>query len=112
MPINRQGFVQTNTGLQIDKDVEAQLIYTFDWSEWLDTGDTLSAVEYSAAARRNDPTPLTIESSGLANSNRWSYVEISGGQSDKTYTVTAKITTTNGLTDRRSFRINCVERSA
>lgn len=112
MPINRQGFVQTNQGLTIDKDVEAQLIYTFDWSEWLDTGDTISSVVYSAAARRNDPTPLTIVSSGTSNANTRTYVEISGGQTDKTYTVTAKITTSNGLTDRRSFLVTVVERSA
>lgn len=110
MSINRTGFELTNVGLQIDKDVEAQLIYTFNWSDWLDTGDSLSTAEYSVAARRNDPTPLTIESEGVQGNS--SYVELSGGQTDKTYIVTAKITTANGLIDRRSFRMNVVNRMA
>ncbi len=110
MSINRSGFELTNVGLQIDKDVEAQLIYTFDWSNWLDTGDSLSTVEYSVAARRNDPQPLTINSEGTQGNS--SYVELSGGQVDKTYIVTAKITTANGLIDRRSFRMNVVNRMA
>jgi hypothetical protein len=112
MTINRTGFYQTNTGLSIDKDVEAQLIYTFDWSEWLPQGDTITGVEYSVAARRNDPTPVTIEDEGIADSSTNSYVELAGGQADKTYIVTAKITTANGLIDRRSFRLNVLERLA
>lgn len=112
MSINRTGFYQTNTGLEIDKDVEAQMIYTFDWSTWLDSGDSISTVEYSVAARRNDPTPIVIQASGLSDSNSDTYVQISGGQADKTYIVTAKVVTDNGLIDRRNFRVKCVNRSA
>ena len=112
MAVNRTGFYQTSQGLEIDKDVEAQLVYTFDWSDWLDTGDSISAVEYTAAARRNDPTPITVVSSGISDANSDTYVEISGGQADKTYIITAKVTTTNGLVDRRNFRVRCVNRSA
>ena len=112
MSINRTGFFQTNIGLEIDKDVEAQLIYTFDWSSWLDSGDSLSTVEYEVAARRNDPTPIIIEDSGIADSNTDTYVQLSGGQADKTYIVTAKVTTSDGVIDRRNFRINVVNRSA
>ena len=112
MAINRSGFYQTNTGLEIDKDVEAQLIYTFDWSEWLASGDTIATVEYTAAARRNDPTPIVIESSGITDSNTDTYVELSGGQTDKTYIITAKVTTNDAIVDRRNFRVKCVNRSA
>lgn len=112
MSINRTGFFQTNIGLEIDKDVEAQLIYTFDWSSWLDSGDSLSTVVYEVAARRNDPTPIIIEDSGIADSNTDTYVQLSGGQADKTYIVTAKVTTSDGVIDRRNFRINVVNRSA
>lgn len=112
MAINRSGFQQTNTGLEIDKDTQAQLFYTFDWSSWLEGNDTVDQVEYSVAARRNDPTPIVIESSGISDSNTDTYIEISGGQADKTYIVTCKITTANGLVDRRSFRINVKDRQA
>jgi hypothetical protein len=111
MAINRGGFEVTNTGLQITKDTEAQLTYTFDWSSWLELSDTIVAVEYSVAARRNDPTPIEIENQGIAD-GRNTYVELSGGQADKTYVVTCKITTSDGLIDRRGFRINVEDRQA
>lgn len=110
MAINRTGFEVTNTGLQISKDPQAQLTYTFDWSNWLETGDGLSTVSYSAAARRNDPTPIVIESSGISGNT--TYVELSGGQADKTYIITCAVTTTDGLTDRRNFRVLVENRSA
>ena len=109
---NRSGFEQTANALWISKDVEAQLIYTFDWSNWLESGDTVSAVEYTVAARRNDPTPIVIEDQGIASGDTKTYVELSGGQEDKAYIVTCKITTTNGFVDRRSFRIQVETRSA
>lgn len=112
MSINRSGFIETNFGLEIDKDVEARLSYTFNWSDWLDSGDTISTVQYSVAARRNDPAPLIIESLGRTDSNTDTFVELSGGQVDKTYIVTCKITTANGLIDRRRFRVNVKARSA
>lgn len=112
MAINRGGFELTNVGLSIDKDVEAQLIYTFNWSDWLESGDFISTVVYSVAARRNDPTPVTIESQGRADSNTDTFVELAGGQLDKTYIVTCKVTTNDGMIDRRSFRLNVKARTA
>ena len=111
MAINRSGFQATNTGLTIDKDPEAQLTYTLDWTDWLEDSDTITTATWSAAARRNDPTPITIETSGISNNTK-TYVELSGGQSDKTYVITVEIATSDGLTDRRNFRVNCVNRSA
>jgi hypothetical protein len=111
MAINRSGFQATNTGLTIDKDPEAQLTYTLDWSSWLEGSDTVTSATWSAAARRNDPTPIVVESSGIQDENK-TYVELSGGQADKTYVITVEIGTSDGLTDRRNFRVNCVNRSA
>lgn len=111
MAINRSGFQATNTGLNIDKDPQAQLVYTLDWSDWLSTGDTLATATWTAAARRNDPTPISVESSGITDDVK-SYVELAGGQADKTYVITCAIATADGATDRRNFRIHCVNRSA
>lgn len=110
MAINRGGFNQTNYGLEISKDPEAQLTYTFDWSSWLEGSDTIDSVEYEVAARRNDPTPIVIESSGFTDT--LTYVELSGGQADKVYIVTAKVTTADGIVDRRAFRVNVENRQA
>jgi hypothetical protein len=112
MSINRTGFFQTNQGLEIDKDVEAVMIYTFDWSTWLDSGDTIATVDYTVAARINDPSPITIVDSGITDSDSDTYVQLGGGQVNKTYIVTAKVVTGNGVTDRRNFRVKCVNRAA
>lgn len=111
MIVNRTGFEQTSQGLYITKDSEAQLAYVFDWSEWLPTGDSLAQVEYEVRARRNDPAPINKIDEGILQDTQ-TYVELSGGQEDKTYIVNCKITTTNGLVDRRSFRVRVQERSA
>jgi hypothetical protein len=107
---NRSGFVVTNSSVTIDKDPAAKLKYTFDWTDWLE-GDTVETVEYSAVARRNDPLPIEIEDSGVIE-NYLTYVELSGGQLNKSYIVSALITTAAGLIDRRQFRVNVVNRSA
>jgi hypothetical protein len=112
LEVNRHGFNQTAYGLYIQKDVEAVLTYTFDWSQWLQDGDTIKTVEYTANARRNDPTPVEVVGFGRDMSHTQTYVELSNGQENKTYVITAKIETENGLIDRRSFRIGVVDRSA
>jgi hypothetical protein len=110
--VNRTGFEQTNYGLYISKDIEAQLVYTFDWSEWLDAGDTVVDVDYEVAARRNDPTPIVNENSGITPDGTKTFIEISGGQVDKTYVINCKVTTANGFVDRRNFQMKVEDRSA
>ena len=104
------GFYQTIQGLTIQKDTEAQLVYTFDWVEWLPAGDSLATASYSIAARANDPDPLVKVAQGITGTK--TFVELSDGQEGKTYTVTAAITTANGLEDRRNFRVKVLARSA
>jgi len=104
------GYQQTTQGLQIEKDTEAQLVYTFEWSDYLPTGDSLSTVTYTITARANDPDPLAIVSQGIQGTK--TYVELSNGQEGKSYVVTAQITTNDGIIDRRFFRVKVLARSA
>jgi len=104
------GFQVNQSMLYIDKDPEAVLTYTFDWSEWLESNDAINAVEYSLQVRANDPKPLVNEDDGFVDSK--TYITLSGGQVERTYTVTAKVTTTNGLVDRRHFKVKVYNRSA
>jgi len=110
MATARSGFEQTIQGLTIQKDTEAQLIYTFEWSDWLPTGDSLAASTYTITARANDPDPLLIHSQGRSGTK--TYVELKQGQEGKIYTVTVQVTTANGLIDRRNFRVKVQARSA
>lgn len=110
MATARSGFEQTIQGLTIQKDTEAQLIYTFEWNQWLPQGDTIAQALYTITARANDPDPLAIHSQGIQGTK--TYVELKEGQQGKTYTVTCKVTTGNGLIDRRNFRVKVLARSA
>lgn len=109
--IKSSGFQQDNQGSWISKDPSAQLIYSLDWSQWLPEGDTLASVTHTLQVRANDPTPIIRGVDGVQSGNT-SFVEISGGGVGKIYTVTATVTTTDGLTDSRSFRLKVENRSA
>jgi hypothetical protein len=104
------GYKQDAQGAWIPKDVEAKLVYTMDWSDWLAVGQTVTAVVYTHNSRANDADPIIIHSSGISGGNL-TYANISGGTSGKLYTVTAAITTDNAALDRRSFRIKVESRS-
>lgn len=110
MSVEITGYLKDNEGIYIQKDRLARLIYTFDWVDWLPSGDSVSTASYSLQVRANDPAPLIKHTEGVSGTK--SYVELSGGQLGKIYTVTATITTANGLTDRRNFRIKVENRSA
>jgi len=104
------GFKTQANGLTISKDPQAELTYSFDWAEWLPGGDQLSEVTYSAQTRSNDPQPIIINGSGLAGTK--TYVTLAEGQLNKSYTITAKVTTAQGLVDRRNFIVRIENRSA
>jgi hypothetical protein len=110
--LTRTGYEKDNIGSWISKDPEATLIYSMDWSEWLPENAVISAVTYTLQVRANDPEPLVKGATGISQSNTVTFVELSGGQLGKTYTVTAEITTDTDLVDRRSFRIKVENRSA
>jgi hypothetical protein len=99
------GYKQDTQGAWIAKDPESRLVYTMDWSQWLSTGQTVTAVTYTHNSRANDPDPIVINSQGIIDAGTKTYAEISGGQEGKTYTITAAITTDDSATDRRSFKI-------
>ena len=109
--ITRTGYESDAQGIWIAKDPEAQLVYTFDWSEWLPTGDTIASVNYTLQVRANDPAPMTRLTQGVQSGTK-TYVELGGGQAGKVYTVTAAVTTADGSVDRRSFRVKVENRSA
>lgn len=105
------GFNETPQGIWIAKDPSAVLTYALDWSQWLTNSDTISTVEFTIAARSNDPQPLVKVSDGIQDGTK-TFIQLSSGQSGKVYIVTAKVTTSDGLVDSRSFRVRVENRSA
>lgn len=108
--MSKTGFEQTLQGLIITKDPEAKLTYALDWAQWLPTGDELSTVTWDIVARINDPDPLVEVSSGIQGTK--TYIQLQGGQTGKTYTLHALVNTTDGLIDRRFFKVKVADRSA
>ena len=104
------GFQIINGMLYVDKDPKAVLTYTLDWVDWLNNDDHLTNVEFTLQVRANDPQPLINVDSGFTGSK--TYIKLSGGQVERTYTVTAKVTTEAGLVDARHFKVRVYTRSA
>lgn len=78
------------------KDPNAKLDYTVDWSDWLN-GDTLATSTFVVASG------LTKESE--TNNTTTATVWLSGGTNGDSYIITNRITTATGRTEDRSFVI-------
>lgn len=103
------GFLADNEGTFIDKDPQADLVYTMDWSQWLPAGQTITTSTWTLETFTGDATPLVKEA--FSNTTNKALVQISGGTSGKIYKIYNKITTTSGYDDRRYFRIKVKARS-
>ena len=87
---------------QFLKDPDAMLDYAFDWSGWLQSGETISS--YSITVDSGLTKESDNESDGVVT------VWLSGGTAGSEYTVSCKITTSMSRTDERTMRIKVVER--
>lgn len=84
-------------------DPNAKKPYGFDWSEWLDTGDSVVSQDWSAS-----PTGLTLSDAAISASTTYTWVD--GGTDGVDYVIHNDIVTANGLEDRRSFVLLCRDR--
>ena len=105
------GYKRDSESLYIDKDPEATLIYTFDWTNWLGSGEEISTSNWTIDAISGDTDALTVSSSIIVTGNKKVSVTISGGTSGNIYTVRNTIITDDSQTERKFFRIVCEQRS-
>jgi len=84
------------------KDPDSTLDFAFDWSDWLDTHETVS--DHTITAENGITKDSDSESSGVIT------VWLSGGTAGNKYTVTCRITTSMGRTDERSIFISVKNR--
>lgn len=103
------GYKKDTVGSYIEKDPEARLVYSMDWSEWLPVGDSLATATYTISTITDDTDPIVKHTQGITGGDI-SFVELSGGKTKEIYTVTAEVTTVDGNTDRRAFRIKVINR--
>lgn len=84
------------------KDPDASLQYGFDWSPWLNDGETILSHEIEAT------TGITVETSSATTTAVT--VWLSGGTAGDRYRVTCRITTSAGQIDDRSFTVSVRDR--
>ena len=89
---------QLKNGAQvIDKAPGANLDYTIDWTDWLEVGDTLATSIWTVEAG------VTLGTVTFNTTTATAF--ISGGTLGENVRATNTITTANGLTDSRSFKL-------
>jgi hypothetical protein len=79
------------------KDPDAKLDYGFDWSPWLESGETISTSAWTV------PTGLTDSDESYDGDS--TKIWLSGGTVDEDYIVANKIITSDGRIDERSFKV-------
>lgn len=85
-----------------EKDPDATLPWKFDWSAWLENGETISASAFICSAG------ITVVSTSATPQN--TTIWLSGGTPGQPYRVTNRITTSLGKIDDRSITIRVKDR--
>lgn len=85
-----------------EKDPEADLPWHFDWSEWLEDGESITASVMTASAG------VTLHDAGFSATD--TTVWVTGGTVGNIYQVSNRITTSQAKIDERSIRIRVKNR--
>lgn len=83
------------------KDPDAVVDYSFDWSSWLASGETISSYTVTV-----NGVTLDSDSQTTTAVTAW----LSGGTADTIATVACKVTTTASRTDERTISVKIRER--
>lgn len=84
------------------KDPNAVLDYTWDWSAWLEVGETIAAATVTVS------TGMVCDSSTFDTTTVTAW--ISGGTAGSGYKATCRVTTSRGRIDDRTIYLVCRER--
>jgi hypothetical protein len=85
-----------------DKDPDAVLDYGFDWSDWLESAETIATSTWTV------PAGITKDSD--TKDNTTTTIWLSGGTEGASYKITNHIVTSEGREDDRSHVIHMIER--
>jgi PBP1b-binding outer membrane lipoprotein LpoB len=110
---NLTGAKKDNTGLYFVKDSTANVKYGLDFTDYLSANDSLSTATVSISAIAGDASPLAFPTNQATDVNIASAlvsIRLRNGTNGNIYTVTCTVTTANGDTDTRRFRIKIEDR--
>lgn len=106
------GYLRDRTGAYIEKDPQARLDYTIDWSDWLVGSATITNSHWTVSTIASDPLPMAeFKSNVLDAGTALCTVYLANGSIGNTYTITNRITTTDNLVEERFFRIVVKDRT-
>ena len=111
---NLTGFKSDNSGLYAIKDPASNIQYGLDFTDYLNTGDSISSASVSISTVSGDAAPLQFPTDAstdvLVSAGKVVNVRVSGGSVQNVYTIKITIVTSQGDTDARSFRLICQEK--
>ena len=105
---NLTGFRRDNKGAFIEKHPNANVQYGVDFTDYLNSGDAISAAAVSIETISGDSSPIALPtdaSTDVVVAGALVNVRLNGGTTGNEYNIDVQITTTNGDTDSRRFRI-------
>lgn len=99
-------------------DPDEVLQYDVDWSDWLDTGDTIAASDWDVPAGigiGDGSTVVTTPAGNVtpdapvfnlsSNTKTRAYLYVESGTEDGTYTIENTVRSANGVVGSRSFKV-------
>ena len=89
---------------RFDKAPTAIAIYEIDWSEWLQTSETILTSTWTAQSG------ITVVDSSILSGSERVTVLLSGGTLNASYELVNTITTSSGQTEPRTIIIDMVEK--
>lgn len=102
------GFKRDQKGAFIEKHPDANIQYAVDWTDYLNSGDTINTATATIETITGDASPLALPtdaSTDVVVSGAVVNVRLNGGTSGNEYNVDVRINTVNGDADVRRFRI-------
>ena len=102
------GFLKDNTGIYYTKDPDANITLALDFVDYLQAGDSLTGATVTLGTISGDPAPLAFPTNAATDTNISGtkvIFRITAGTAGKTYPIQVTITTDEGDTDSRHFRI-------
>lgn len=86
------------------KDPDAVLDYKFDWSNWLESDETISSAVVTVSSG------ITKNSDSITDSGSSVTVWLSGGTQEESFYVSCKIVTSKSRTDERTMEVRVKNR--
>ena len=112
---NLTEFRRNNNSLFIEKDPASNIQYGLDFTDYLNSGDSIRSATVAISTVSGDSSPLalptnpatdvTITGGTLVN------IRVHNGSLQNVYTIKVTIVTSQGDTDARSFQVICKEKN-